>query len=347
MSELIEIVELPNCPSTVNNRRLYEEKDSEGNVVEIWCNREYQMKVKLADGTTGWIGKCIFSDGVNLVVKKVDGTPIKNDDGQTVGFKDKELLKTSWTSFDPVEKPPTTGTVPGPTRTGDDKTWVYDKKSNKYFSQKTKHQGRWELVQSNGGWRWEWVIDLKTLRKHGEPTEPAAPPSDPVQLSMAGDPSAEENGEMVAITPKYIVYTPVPITDIVDGDKVETSVFRLPINSNHWEVERVEAVASEPFSFDIDMPGEDIGIVTYKLLEAPPGMTINPNTGLIQWTPKESAIGKHTIKIQIQWAGLTPDEDTFILLVRSQKEKVEQLFEFRPVIEGSIGFSDEYRKEEK
>ena len=64
---------------------------------------------------------------------------------------------------------------------------------------------------------------------------------------------------------------------------------------------------SDPF------PGDDSHAFT--LLEAPAGMTIDPTTGLIEWTPKESDAGPHAVRAKVSDAHAGVAEQDFTVEV--------------------------------
>jgi len=61
------------------------------------------------------------------------------------------------------------------------------------------------------------------------------------------------------------------------------------------EIEKIVAFENELFSFDIEMPDEDFGIITYSLVSGPHGMSVDPVTGLINWTPDHTQIGENIV----------------------------------------------------
>lgn len=53
------------------------------------------------------------------------------------------------------------------------------------------------------------------------------------------------------------------------------------------------------FTFDIDASDADNDARRYSLIDAPQGMTIDPLTGVISWTPAASQAGRHRIVVQV------------------------------------------------
>ena len=68
-----------------------------------------------------------------------------------------------------------------------------------------------------------------------------------------------------------------------------------------------QATVSDPF------PADDTH--TFSLLEAPAGMTIDPMTGLVEWIPKESDAGAHSVRLRASDAHGGAGEQAFSLQV--------------------------------
>jgi hypothetical protein len=54
------------------------------------------------------------------------------------------------------------------------------------------------------------------------------------------------------------------------------------------------ASVGQPYTYDVEATGNPLP--TYALLEQPPGMTINPQTGVISWTPTTSG----TVSVEVE-----------------------------------------------
>ncbi len=50
----------------------------------------------------------------------------------------------------------------------------------------------------------------------------------------------------------------------------------------------------QPFAFDLDNDN-----LLFRLLQAPPGMTVDAQTGFVRWTPSSSAVGTHEIVLEV------------------------------------------------
>src|SRR4030042_3297693 len=86
-----------------------------------------------------------------------------------------------------------------------------------------------------------------------------------------------------------------------------------PEPSNHNPVftstPLTSATEDTPYSYDADATDPDTAdILTYSLTQAPTGMTIDSNTGLIQWTPDDSQTAQNhniTVKVEDDKGGFT------------------------------------------
>ena len=59
------------------------------------------------------------------------------------------------------------------------------------------------------------------------------------------------------------------------------------------------ATVSQLYTYDANATDPDVGdVLTYSLDQSPAGMTINPLTGLIQWTPQGSDVGSHAVTVR-------------------------------------------------
>jgi beta-lactam-binding protein with PASTA domain len=60
------------------------------------------------------------------------------------------------------------------------------------------------------------------------------------------------------------------------------------------------ATVGVPYSYDVDATDPDSGdILTYSLVTAPAGMTINPGTGLIAWSPTATQVGNQSVSVRV------------------------------------------------
>jgi hypothetical protein len=90
--------------------------------------------------------------------------------------------------------------------------------------------------------------------------------------------------------------SPPVITEIADREVFELS----PLT--------IAAVATDP-----DLPGD---VLTFDLLLAPAGLTVNPSTGVIAWTPTSAQIGRHDVTVRVTDQEGLLDFTSFQVLVR-------------------------------
>ncbi|MBA7587034.1 hypothetical protein ES708_29044 [subsurface metagenome] len=57
--------------------------------------------------------------------------------------------------------------------------------------------------------------------------------------------------------------------------------------------------ATEGVEYTYDVDATDDDTLTYSLVTKPAGMTINPATGLIKWTPIVTQVGKNPVKVEV------------------------------------------------
>ena len=60
-----------------------------------------------------------------------------------------------------------------------------------------------------------------------------------------------------------------------------------------------EALIGRPYVYDVDATDGDNDRLTYSLLSAPQGLTIDSVTGKINWTPNASQVGNHAVRVKV------------------------------------------------
>ena len=306
----------------------YEEKDEKGNKFEIKCDGQLLGIFTRSDGTVVYIGKCIFPYGHNIINKKVlmaleptvtptggiePGKPKKTDPKY---ITPKQMQTITWKNIEPAGDPPKQGKKGdvGPKTVGaKDIMWVYDVATNKYFMQRTEHTGQWK---KDGDGPDDWIWEVLEEKKLGDPS-PArpAPGNKNDLLSMAQDLPGHSHVCTIIPPATYDGHTPVPFTVMDDAAGPRTYVARMPVGSDEFQFERIEATAGESFSFHIEMPHQEDEVISYALLECPAGMTIDQTMGTIAWTPTEDQVGTHRVVVRHAYGDLTPHEDSFVLRV--------------------------------
>jgi RHS repeat-associated protein len=75
-----------------------------------------------------------------------------------------------------------------------------------------------------------------------------------------------------------------------------------------------------PYTYTIEAIDTDSDTLTYTLPLAPEGMTIEPETGLIEWTPTESDLGDHNVSVAVTDTSGASDTQGFTITVKKQEE---------------------------
>lgn len=87
------------------------------------------------------------------------------------------------------------------------------------------------------------------------------------------------------------------------------------------EVNRTPSITSSPvtavylgsdYVYDAEATDPNSGdTLAFSLLVAPAGMTIEDNTGLIEWTPLDTQLGTHSVEVQVEDSGGLTDTQSF------------------------------------
>lgn len=76
------------------------------------------------------------------------------------------------------------------------------------------------------------------------------------------------------------------------------------------------ATAGTPYRYDVEATDPDAGdVITFSLDNAPEGMTINPSTGLIQWTPRKDQSGEQDVTVRVTDTKGLYDTQSFTITV--------------------------------
>ncbi len=78
------------------------------------------------------------------------------------------------------------------------------------------------------------------------------------------------------------------------------------------------AKLGDTYSYQVEAIDDNDADLTYSLLLAPEGMTINSSTGLITWTPTEDQLGENDVSIKVSdgWYGITQDFSIDVSIVK-------------------------------
>jgi choice-of-anchor C domain-containing protein len=101
----------------------------------------------------------------------------------------------------------------------------------------------------------------------------------------------------------------------------------------------LSAIAGQPYSYDANATDPDAGdALAYSLTTAPPGMQINPATGVIDWTPAAAQIGSHPVTVRVTDPGGLFDEQSFSINVSAPPPvNLPPAFTSTPIITATVG----------
>ena len=76
------------------------------------------------------------------------------------------------------------------------------------------------------------------------------------------------------------------------------------------------ATVDQHYSYDVDATDSDNDTLTYSLSVFPTGMTINPQTGLISWTPAAGQTGPQSVTVNVIDGKGGSDSQSFTVTVK-------------------------------
>ena len=85
------------------------------------------------------------------------------------------------------------------------------------------------------------------------------------------------------------------------------------------------------YSYSVVAKDIDNDDLTFSLIESPAGMTIDPLTGLVQWTPSVGQDGHHTITVKVQDINNLFRTQTFTILVVNSSTNVSPFITSTPI----------------
>lgn len=91
--------------------------------------------------------------------------------------------------------------------------------------------------------------------------------------------------------------------EVVNGDNDAPKIRTFPVMP--------KAVQGQPFTYSVIATDSDPGdVLTYELVSARPGMTIEPTTGVITWNVPQNAVGQQFFTVKVKDAGNLTDEQS-------------------------------------
>ena len=98
----------------------------------------------------------------------------------------------------------------------------------------------------------------------------------------------------------------------------------------------VEVIAGLPYQYDADAMDANGDALSYELLAAPSGMTIDPETGLIEWATTPDDIANHAVVLQVSDGHGGIALQTFTLSVREEPPNRPPIFTSTPEVDAWI-----------
>ncbi len=154
---------------------------------------------------------------------------------------------------------------------------------------------------------------------------------DHIQYKLVAGPEGlvmDDNGRISWLPTAENIGDHVVTVSVIDSTGEETiQSFTLTVN-NTLDAPVITSTAltsineRETYSYDVESMDYDVGdVITYSLISSPSGMSVDPATGLIQWTPQKEFIGNHNIVVEAKdQAGLS-DQQAFTLQVIDVNEQ--------------------------
>ncbi|MFH1316306.1 MAG: Ig-like domain-containing protein [Candidatus Woesearchaeota archaeon] len=141
--------------------------------------------------------------------------------------------------------------------------------------------------------------------------------------------TVDANGDMHGFTPTNAevgnIYTiTIDVTDdgqsgdpLAADPQTDTFIFTLTVDNVNdapsiTTVAPLAATEDSPYNYDVDATDSDVGdVLTYSLVTSPTGMTINPTTGLVEWTPLNEHVGLNDVEVKVDDGNSGEDNEVF------------------------------------
>ncbi len=330
------------CASAGPDRQVsIPEKFSDGSKIEVWCdgapNAGFVLKYFDKNGKlVAKTGACMFNPAQNTITKVIDGPFLINNDAGIIVTIGGTLNSTEWNNYNTTGlTPPKPTSLPaGPYVSGsfppkdtlvstsgwqERNDWEFraDYTANKVVVSKTTHQGKIDWVTNDTKGNIDTDHKTKDLKKIENKTKTFSDTLTTGLTSGFAFLDLPDNGSsQCSFDPDDIFRTTTPVMGTLGG---EEATFSVVLDQNHiLKVNKLEAIANQEFSFDIDVPGEEANVVSYVLDSAPKGMSINKD-GIIKWIPTFEEIGTNSmITIKSQYMDAESQTNAFNITVKPQ-----------------------------
>ncbi|MCU0548662.1 MAG: choice-of-anchor C family protein [Leptolyngbya sp. Prado105] len=98
----------------------------------------------------------------------------------------------------------------------------------------------------------------------------------------------------------------------------------------------LETIAGKPYRYAVQASDPNRDVLSYRLLSAPEGMTINAQSGVIDWTPAAATQSIHTIIVQVSDGRGGIAEQNFTLAVTAAPPNRPPLITSTPVVDAQL-----------
>ncbi|OPF18912.1 hypothetical protein B1L04_05655 [Microcystis aeruginosa KW] len=105
----------------------------------------------------------------------------------------------------------------------------------------------------------------------------------------------------------------------------------------------IEALINKPYIYDADATDLEGDTLTYSLLTAPNGMTIESDTGKISWTPGTNTVGNYSISVQVNDGRGGIDQQDYTLSVIAPPPNRPPIITSIPIVDARVKQEYQYQ----
>jgi large repetitive protein len=98
----------------------------------------------------------------------------------------------------------------------------------------------------------------------------------------------------------------------------------------------LEVIGGQPYRYDVNATDPEQDALTYKLVQAPAGMSIDSQTGLISWDTQNSDIGNYSVKVEVSDGRGGVSQQTYTLAVTDAPPNRPPIFTSIPEVDAFI-----------
>ena len=164
------------------------------------------------------------------------------------------------------------------------------------------------------------------------PVEATDPEGDVMTYSLSTFPDG------MTINPSTGVISWTPTTtgnfevtvEVSDGELVATQSFSIVVGTDNQApvitpIHDTTVTAGENFTYPVEATDPEGDVMTYSLSTFPDGMTINPTTGVINWTP--TAVGNFEVTVVVSDGELSDTQSFTVEVIAPRRVVMWELFE--------------------